>query len=310
MKKHIFNLFLLFVLLFSLTACGNRVDPLAEGNCRGVIAFTEMPKVLELDSDFLEHLTINVTLCNMVSEKTYHISLNQEKQFRQELSLHPGTYRVVGVYAGQIRDLGIELQASAESLTFAPDQQCVLTVTVSDPEALARRWTELQPIPEILLADKYSGLIQINRKVISIQDILPELTLTGDYSANSADSLDSFASITLTDSEKGVQVRLLNPTNSPLPLTSCTVTGITVTKNSVLFPDGVSVDSRTQEVCHSETGLYGEPAKMTGTLFFGWGMAENSAVYSDPASGNRITVNLYSNGSRIRSIDYDLAVFE
>lgn len=309
MKKHPFFYVILFIFLFSLTACGDSETSLTEGNCKGVIAFTEIPKEFSLlDSRFLENFSINVTLENLTNKKTYHISLNQENQFRQELSLHPGTYRVRRVHANQIRDLGIELQASAESLTFAPDQQTILTVTVSDPEALTRRWMEIQPLPEILLADKYSGLIQINRKVISIQDILPELTLNGNHSAN--DSLNGFQSITLVDGEKGVVVRLMNPTDSPLPLTSCTVTGITVTENSVIFPDGVSVDSQTQEVCHRETGLYGEPGKITGTLLFGWGMAENSAVYSDPASGNRITVNLHSNGSRILSIDYDLAVYE
>lgn len=312
MKKHPFIYVLLFILLFSLTACGDQETSLTEGDCAGVIAFTEIPKEFSLlDSHFLENFSINVTLVNLTNEKTYRISLKQENQFRQELSLHPGTYRVRSVHASQVKDLGIELQASAESLTFAPDRQAILTVTISDPEALTQRWMEIQPLPEILLADKYSGLIQINRKVISVQDILPELTLTDTHSGNTGtDSLNGFQKITLTDREKGVQVHLMNPTDSPLPLTSCTVTGITVTKNSVLFPDGVSVDSLTQEVCHRETGLYGEPVKIAGTLLFGWGLAENSVVYSDPDSGNRITLNLHSNGSRINSIDYDLAVYE
>ncbi len=253
----------------------------------------------------MDQFHIRLSLKNITTGKYYSITLNKENNFRQELSLHPGTYAVSSPSASS-SFYNLEITASAESMTFAPGQQSFLTVTVSDPEALTQRWMEVQPMPEIRVADKFSGVIQINRKVIPLQDILSELTLDGDQEG----TLNAFQNITLTDSQKAVTVTLQNSTESPLPWSSCTVTAITTTGNSVLFPDGVSIGDRTDKVCHQATGLYGEPTRFTGTCLFGWDLAMTSAVYSDPTTGNRITLDLDGSGSYIRGITYELGIYE
>lgn len=306
-KFRIFCCPLLLALLLSLTACSDDQDALSEGDCPGVVAFTDIPKEFTLlGDDFMDKFSIRLSLRNITTDKYYNIILNRENNFRQELSLHPGTYAVSSSKASS-NFYDLEVTASAQSLTFSPDQQAVLTVTVSDPEALTQRWMEVQPMPEILLADKYSGLIQINRKVIPLQDILPELTFNEDGTEGTLNALEH---TTLTDSAKGVTVTLQNPTEAPLPWSSCTVIAITSQNNTVLFPDGVSIGLPTEQVCHQAEGLYGEPTRFTGTCLFGWNLAKTSAVYADPETGNRITLDLGNGGFYIRSITYELGVYE
>ena len=306
-KFRIFCCPLLLALLLSLTACSDDQDALSEGDCPGVVAFTDIPKEFTLlGDDFMDEFAIHLSLRNITTDKYYNITLNRENNFRQELSLHPGTYAVSTPNAStNFYDLNVT--ASAQSLTFSPDQQAVLTVTVSDPEALTQRWMEVQPMPEILLADKYSGLIQINRKVIPLQDVLPELTFNEDGTEGTLNALER---TTLTDSAKGVTVTLQNPTEAPLPWSSCTVTSITSRNNTVLFPDGVSIGLPTEQICHQADGLYGEPTRFTGTCLFSWSLAKTSAVYAAPETGNRITLDFSDDGSYVRSITYELGVYE
>ena len=162
-------------------------------------------------------------------------------------------------------------------------------------------------MPEILQADKFSGMIQINRKVIPIQDILQELTLKNDQED---DTLEPSMSVSLYDDKKQVRVTLQNTTDSSLPWFSCTVISISVTGDTVLFPNGVSAGLETGKVCHQATGLYGEPTRFIGSTLFGWSMAETAAVYFESETGNRITLYINPDGSRVNRITYELGIYE
>lgn len=306
MKKH-FMIMLLLCLLLTLVSCGKDTD-LQEGDCYGVITFTDVPKEYYLlDETAQEKFNITVILENIATEKEYEIILNQKNSFRQEVSLHPGTYRVEGAFADRLNTFAVPLETSSQSLEFSQSHQAVLMITLQEPEKLTMQWMEVQPLPEIRLADKYSGLLQINRKIINIKDILPELKLDG---VSSGDTLEGLQKATVTDSEKGITVQILNPSENPLPYTSCTVTGITVTKNTVVFPEGVTIGMSPDLVCHKQNGLYQEPDKVEGSLLYGWSIDTTKPVYYDPVSGNRITLTIQSNASAIASISYEIAVFE
>ena len=97
---------------------------------------------------------------------------------------------------------------------------------------------------------------------------------------------------------------------TPQPLSKCEVLSLTVTKNTVVFPDGVTLGTAPEKVCHKQTGLYGEPTRFEGMFLFGWDLSFTKAVYLDPESGNRITICFKADGSAIQSITYDLKVFE
>lgn len=308
-KKFCFLCPLLLVLFLSLTACSEDLEELkelkelTEGNCPGIVV-CDIPETLALiDSDSMDNFNIYLTLHNNTTGKRYYITLNKDNNFSQELSLYSGTYEVSSLwsYSGSY---SVEVESSAEYMTFTSDKQAALTLSVSDPDALAQHWMEIQPMPEILRADIFSGMIQINRKVIPIQDILQELTVEN-YPAD--DTLDPSMSVTLYDYDRGVRVTLQNTTDAPLHWSSCTVVSITVTKDFVLFPKGVSTGLETDKVCHQTTGIYGEPTEFTGTILFGWSLDETSAVYFDPETGNRITLNI---GSSVSSITYELGINE
>ena len=116
--------------------------------------------------------------------------------------------------------------------------------------------------------------------------------------------------VTFSDNERGVTVVLQNQSGTTMPLSKCELLSITVTKNTVIFPDGVSLGTAPAKICHKQTGLYGEPTRIEGMFLFGWGIAKTRAIYLDPISGDRITIEISPDGDSVDSITYDLKVFE
>ena len=303
MKKIVSCLIALLPILL-LSGC-TQYGKLNEGDCKGIIAFTDIPKTFSLmDEDLKDQVKIIVRLRNLTTEKEYRITLDKSNDYKQEVSFHPGTYQVLFAVASNSDKTGVTVKPTAESLEFTPNQETRLDIVVEDEAELEEYWSNAQPLPEILLADKYSGMIQINRKVISIKDILSELNLSGEQ------TVASYKKETVKDNDLGITVTVQNRTNAPLSFDQCEVIGISVTANTVVFPDGVAIGSSTEKVCHRTTGLYGEPTAFRGSVLFGWDIDDTYAVYRDPATGNRITLALGNNGKYIKSIQYELAVFE
>ena len=297
-----FFLFLFPLLL--LSACGNS-GKLNEGDCKGVISFTDIPKsFFMLDEELQKQFEIRVTLENITTEKKYHITLDKENDYKQELSLHPGVYRVMTAHAKNSDIIGLTVTASAENMTFTTDQEARLDILVKDVDAFTEHWMEMQPLPEIRLAEMYSGMIQINRKVIPMQDIVSELKFSNEKTLNAYEKAD------FEDSQMGIVVTLQNKTNSPLFFEECEVIGIKVTKNTVIFPEGVAIGTAAKSVCHQKEGIYGEPTSFKGSALFGMGIDESYAVYTDSNTGNRITFGFDSSGEHITSMQYELGVFE
>lgn len=301
-------LFAALLLSLSLSACGAKKGKLDEGDCPGTVSFTDIPKVFSrMDEDFLDSFYIKVRLKDVTTDKEYDILLNKKNDFKQELSLHPGTYRFVSANAHSDVNLKILVNASEETITFAEGQNPSASVIVTNEEELNSSWGDIQPNPDILLADKFSGLIQINRKVIPIQNILSEISSDAIPDNKTVAALQK---ATVIDREKGLEVLLINPTDSPLPLAGCKVIGVIASANTVVFPDGVTIGAAPQEVCHRTTGLYGQPDRFKSTLLYSWGVDNCDAIYSDPVTGNRITIKVNPTGSAISQIIYELAVFE
>lgn len=294
----------LCLLSVSLSGCvkNGRLD---EGDCKCTVTFVDIPKEFSmLEENLQENFAIHLTLRNLVSEKLYDITLDRENAFEQDLYLHPGTYQVYTLYASQSGNTGLNVTADAENIELSRDKEAALSITVENAAAFTEHWMSVQPMPEMLLADKYSGLIQINRQVIKIQDIVSQLNLSHDG------QVPAYKKLELTDTDKGVCVTLQNSGENPINWQDCDVIGIRVFKNNVVFPEGVTLGMSVSKVCHAENGLYGEPDNFTGSLLYGWDWDASSAVYKDPATGNCITLELAADGSAIDSISYQLALFE
>ena len=303
--KKLRKLLLCLLPILLLAACGNKEGKLDEGECKGIISFSDLPETFALmDERMQEKVQIRVTLKNITTEKEYHSLLTKENNYRQELSLHPGIYEA-RVYALNAQYTGISVEASTDSLEFVPDKIALLSISLKDADAARTHYQDMQPLPEILSADKFSGKIQIHGKVISIKDIIPELKFSKEK------TLQPHQKETFEDTENHVTIVVQNTTSAALFFDECEVISLTAqVSNTVLFPGGVSVGSLTKDVCHKTEGLYGEPSLIKGISLYGWGIADTYAIYQDQRSGDRITLTFAGNDEQIHSIQYEFAVFE
>lgn len=301
MKRFLF-LCLLPVLL--LTACGNQ-GKLDEGDCPCKVYFTDIPREFSmLDENLQEDFEIDVTLENLTTEKTYRITLDQENEYSVTAKLNPGVYKVAYIYASLSDYTGISVASKVDQLELTRDSEFEIPIYVDNTAEFTEHWMAIQPMPEMLLADKFSGLIQINRKVIPIEEILPELTISHTTQIAPEEKVQLF------DSERRIAVTVQNRSQSNQSWQNCDVLSIRVNQNNVVFPDGVTLGMAPEKICHRTKGLYGEPTKMSGSILFGWDFDNTHAIYLDPISGNKITLDISADGSRIQHITYELAVFE
>ena len=297
-KRYGAVLAMLLMLAVGMAGCGNR-GKLNEGDCKCTIVFTDIPRELSmLEENIQENFHINLTLRNLANDKLYKIVLNASNDYKAEISLHPGTYQVCYPFVNPKANLALSLSTDKENVTLSPETPSTISIRVDNPEEFTEHWMSIQPMPEMLLADTFCGQVQIDRRIVAIEEILPYLNLTYTKQVTVGEKL------TLTDEPRGVTVYLQNRGTETTDWKSCTVYGIHVTKNNVVFPKGVTLGMSAQKVCHTKDGLFGEPDSLTGTLLFGWGMGEVNAVYKDPVSGDRIQLDLGSDGSSIQSITY------
>lgn len=304
MKKLPFICLICLFPILLLTACG-RQGKLDEGDCHCKVYFTDIPREFSmLDENLQEDFEIHVALENLTTEKIYRITLNQKNNFTLTINLNPGVYKVASVCSSLQAYTGISVSARTEQVELTREQEAEVPILVKNMEEFTSHWMSVQPMPEMILADKYSGLIQINRKVLPIADILPELTISH------TTQIAPEEKAALTDSDRGITVTVQNRSQNAQSWQNCDVLSIRVDKNNVVFPAGVTLGMSPEKVCHRTKGLYGEPSKMSGSILFGWDFDNTRAIYLDPVSGNKITLDIASDGSRIQHITYELAVFE
>ncbi|MBQ9489552.1 MAG: hypothetical protein IKO03_07440 [Lachnospiraceae bacterium] len=303
--KRIRRLLLLTLpLLLLLASCGNR-GKLNEGDCAGTITLQGLPKEFSLlEENLQKEFEVRVTLQNMTTDKDYVAVLNQKNEFKQSVSLHPGTYRV-SAYASITSLTHLHVKTTADTVTFERDKEASVIIVPENVDEFTSHWMESHPQAEILSADKFSRLVQVNRKVMPIKDVVTELDLS-----DMDKMLAGYQKTTLTDNERGVSIVLQNKMSSDQPLSKCEVVSLSVTSNTVIFPDGVSLGSSPAKVCHKQTGLYGQPTRFEGFFLYGWDLDKTKAIYLDPISGDRITITFLANGSSISEITYEMEVFE
>lgn len=304
----LWGLFALFA-VFSLTGCGKN-GKLDEGSCDCTISLVDLPKEFSmLEDNIRNNFEVNVILKNITSEKLYHVTLLEKEDFNKELHLHPGIYQVYGVGSNQSSNTGITLAADAESVELKEDSPVSIQIRISNPEEFSSHWMSIQPMPEMLLAEKYGGLVQINRQIFDLR-AEDNSALFDALDLNYDKEVRAYEKIEVSNSEKGITLTLQNQTDDTTDWKNCRVIGIYVTKNNAVFPQGVTLGMAPSAVCHEETGLYGAPDKLTGSLLFGWHLDDTYAVYNDPYSGDKLTLDLGTDGDEIRSIRYELALFE
>mgnify|MGYP001076183643 CR=1 FL=1 len=299
-------------LSLALAGCG-KTGKLDEGDCKCTVSFVDIPKELSmLEENVQKNFSISLTLKNIINEKLYHITLNHDNSFQQEISLNPGVYEVYKPYASQSGNTGITMAADVESVELTADKPSEIHVFVENTDEFTKHWMSVQPMPEMILAEKFDGQIQINRKIVDLRadnasDLIAQLNITFESQPN---QVPAYGKIEVSDGQMGVRLTLQNQSDAPADWHSCKLIGIYVFKNNVVFPKGVTLGMSPDTVCHNSDGLYGEPDAFTRSLLYGWGFDNTHAIYKDAATGDKITVNLGSDNSSIQSIRYELAQFE
>lgn len=294
--------------LLAFSGCSKN-GALDEGDCKCTVTFVDIPKELSmLEKNLQEQFAINVILKNIANEKIYEIPLTEDNSFEKEISLHPGVYQVYGVHVSNSGNIGLTLTTDVESVTLSAETPSMIQVSVEDSEAFTKHWMSVQPMPEMILAEKFDGLVQINRKVLNLRTdsaaIISELNLSHEGQVAAYDKID------VTDADMGITLTLQNQTDSPADWNNCTVVGLYAYKNNAVFAQGVTLGMAPKAVCNAGDGLYGEPDAFTGSLLYGLGFDDTGAIYNDSESGDKLTINLGANDSSIRSIRYELALFE
>ena len=304
MKKR-YKFLLLFPLLF-LMACSSRTN-LNEGDCKGIIAFSDTTQIFSmLDQRTQDALDIRVELQNVTTEKSYDIRLNKDNKFTQEVSLNPGTYRVIYAYCHNTFETGIETGALQEDMIFEQGKTARLDVRITNEEALTKQWIDLTPLPEIILADKYSRLVQLDRNIVSLDRIVSAL----DLSNFQGDRLIKGYGKQEISGGNGIFITVQNTTKEPLDITECKVLSVKFTQNRVVFPGGVRLGDSVEAVSHKEKGVYGEPTSFGGLALWGWDFDNSSIIYKDDVSKDCITMTLNTECNEITDILYELEKYE
>lgn len=310
-RKHLLSLLLGGLMLtLALAGCGNKNGKLDEGDCKCTISFVDIPKELSmLEENVQKNFSIHLTLKNITTEKLYYITLDPDNHFQKEISLHPGVYMVYTPYASQSSNTGISMAADVEKVELSADKPSEIHVFVDNTEEFTQHWMSVQPMPEMILAEKFDGHIQINRQIINLRadnasELIAQLDITYE------NQVPAYGKIEVSDGQMGVRLTLQNQSDSPADWHSCKLIGIYVFKNNVVFPQGVTLGMSPETVCHSTDGLYGEPDNFSRSLLYGWGFDDTYAIYKDEATGDKITLNLGAGNSSIQSIQYELAQFE
>lgn len=301
---------LLFALVIPLALSGcTKTGKLDEGECKCNVSFTNIPQELTMLEDNLqENFAVNVTLKNRNTNTIYKITLSEDNSFKEQISLKPGEYHVESVETSQAFNTGFTLAAMEESVTLAPDTLCSINIYVEDKGELTEHWMSIQPMPEITLAEKFDGLIQFNRQIIDLRTdsatLLSQLNIAYDGKISPKDKKK------VSDDDLGITVVVQNQTDSKTTIENCQIVELYVYKNNVVFPQGVTLGMSPQDICNSETGIYGTPDSFTGSLLYGLDFDSTSAVYKESETGDKLTITLDPNGSAIQGIRYELNSLE
>jgi len=291
--------------LLLLTGCLGR-SKLDEGDCKGIIAFSDTTKIYSmLEQRIQDAMKIELTLENITTNKKYDIELTKDNHFAQEVSLDPGTYLVESIYCSTELETGIQVKALQESLILEPEKNGRLDVVISNEEDLTKQWIDLAPLPDIILADKYSRQIQLDRKLCSLDEIVSAIN-PGDIDRN----VKAHDKKEFSDSEKGITVTVQNMTEQMQDISACKVLSVKFERNCVVFPGGIRLGDLVENVCHKKSGIYGEPTSFTGLALWGWKLDTAYVVYQDAATKDRITLTLDKNCNEIVSFLYEPEKYE
>ena len=303
MKRYLRRgIFLLFCMI-CMTGC-TKSGKLDEGNIACVIELEEIPAEFDaLNEDMQKQLDIEVFLSNEIKERTYTIHLNKENGFRQEAMLNPGFYQVKWCTESP-SFLHITAETRQAVLEVGGDKSNYLGVYVSNQEELAANLQWMEVSEEILGLDLYSRRVQWKGQVIDLKDIVNYVDFEYSQPVRAYDQA-AFANLA-----ERVGITVINETDHELPWQECAVQSVTFSSTNAVLPGGTMVGMSLGELVHKESGSFGTPDSLEGSVLIGAGVDQIRAVYLDNGSGDKITVSTDPAAEHIIKITYEFAVYE
>lgn len=300
--KKIILLLAAAALALGLTGCGK--DALA-GECKCRVSLQNVPKELEmLEDNLLEQFQIVVSLENIYSEKSVKAELSAENDFCEELKLQPGTYVLEYCYAGPDSLVPLEVEANIEKLELTKDNPVQIGVTITNREEFADWAWENAVSREVLATGAFSHKVQFEGQLIDVTKITDYVEFVSDKQVR------GYEKATLSNTEKGVTIVVLNENEAAADWQDCKLVKVTFGKNNIIWGQGAFVGMEVKEAVHVKEGLYGEPYDMSGTVLAGLDYAATYVSYLDEKSGDKLTLKLRPDGEYISEISYELEVFE
>src|SRR5690554_4410460 len=272
------------LLMLAIAGCGGD-----KGSAECLVSFSDIPEeIYQFYGGKLDSFEVKVTLRERTSNKTNTFQLDSNNDFSTVIHLNPGPYSVSVSHTDLSNILDL---TSLDAIVLTIDNIGEIKVGVSNVEEFKDWVSTMEDVSLIRDVDKFSRRILLNGKLISLENILDELEFPVE------DNVLPYSEATVYNQNYGIRVTVLN-VDSKLPRSSdqCKITAVRVSGNYVNFGGGLQLGMSASDVCHAETGLYGIPDGMDGSIFWGMGLGDSSAVYTDSESGDKIRLEFNESG--------------
>ncbi len=292
---------LLLLIAMCLGGCGSKA---VEGECECLVELTGLPKEMDkLDDNIREQLYVSVNLENIYTEKRVSVDLVAKEDFKAELKLKPGTYRVHYCYASDSNLLPWKVKEKQDTIELMKDKEEVLKIEVTNPEEVTDWIWNLQAGREVLQEDAFSHRVQFEGQLIDVEEILNyvEFEYEGEIRPYEKKTISG---------DKGVTVMVVNEEASPKPWQECTLKKVSFGQSNVIWGQGAYIGMPVKEAVHAEEGLYGMPANMNGTILAGLDYGPTNINWLDGKSGDKLTLTIHRTGDYISGISYEFEVYE
>jgi len=292
---------LLLLIVMCLGGCSSKA---VEGECECLVELTGLPKEMEmLDENIREQLYVSVSLENIYTEKRFTVKLRSEEDFKTELNLKPGTYRVHYCYTSNSKLLPWEVKEKKDTIELMKDKKEELEIEVTNPEEVADWIWNLQASREVLQEDAFSHRVQFEGQIIDVNEIMQyvDFEYEGEVSPFEKKELNG---------NKGVSIMVINETEDPKPWQECTLKKVSFGQSNIIWGQGAYIGMPVKTAVHAKEGLYGEPARMSGTILTGMDYATTDISWLDGKSGDKLTLRMNPAGDYISMIIYEFEIYE
>ncbi len=302
MKK---SILLCMILIIVLALCGCGENDL-KGECECIVKLNTIPKELRmLDENLAKELYVSLYLENIYTEESMNVKLTLEDDFEQMLNLKPGTYKVKSCYAGPSNLLPMEVETKSESIQLTPNDEVILEIAITNMEEVQDWIWHTDADREVLEAGAFSHTVQFEGQIIDLKQITEYVTFESEEQIRPGKKLTIYGG-----NDKGVSITVINEGTETTSWKKCKLLGVAFHKNNIIWGQGASIGMNVKEAVHAETGLYGKPSSMSGSILAGVGSESTSASWVDTASGDKLTLTMTASGDYIMAIRYEFAVFE